>query len=119
MIEFEGAGKDRPVRVVLKRVALFGRMSRTTGCRVADSDVVSAGYLDEEYDGDCFVDCQMFFDFRKTPNVKAALRAEVDPEEFMLKSTLDSFPVRTYRRIAVKVVDVDGNKSTIVRELGA
>ena len=56
--------------------------------RQADSGYVSAWYLDEDYDGDCFVDCQMFFDFKKTPNIKAALKAEVDPEEFTLK--LDS-----------------------------
>jgi hypothetical protein len=26
----------------------------------------------------------MFFDFKKTPNIKAALKAELDPEEFTL-----------------------------------
>ena len=28
------------------------------------------------------------------------------------------FPVRGYKRIAVKVVDVYGNESTVVKELG-
>lgn len=28
------------------------------------------------------------------------------------------FPVRTYKRIAVKVVDVYGNESTVVKEIG-
>jgi hypothetical protein len=27
----------------------------------------------------------MFFDFKKAPNIKATLKAEVDPEEFTLK----------------------------------
>ena len=85
--------------------------------RQADSGYVSAWYLDEDYDGDCFVDCQMFFDFKKTPNIKAALRAEVDPEEFTLKLASEPFPVRGYKRIAVKVVDVYGNESTVVRDL--
>ncbi len=59
----------------------------------ADSGYVSAWYLDEDDDGDCFVGCQMFFDFS------------------------EPFPERGYKRIAVKVVDVYGNESTVVREL--
>jgi hypothetical protein len=51
-----------------------------------------------------------------TPNIRAALRAEVNPGEFMLKLTSEPFPIRGYRRIAVKVVDVYGNESTVVRE---
>ena len=39
-------------------------------------------YLDEDYDGDCFVDCQMFFDFKKKPSIKSTLKAEVDPLEW-------------------------------------
>ena len=92
-------------------MALFDRKRRTTEYKAADSGYVSAWYLDEDYDGDCFVDCQMFFDFKKTPNIKAALKAEVDPEEFTLKLTSEPFPVRGYKRIAVKVVDVYGNES--------
>jgi adenine-specific DNA-methyltransferase len=110
-------GKERHVRVTLNGVALFDRKRRTTEYKAADSGYVSAWYLDEDYDGDCFVDCQMFFDFKKTPNIKAALRAEVDPEEFTLKLASEPFPVRSYKRIAVKVVDVYGNESTIVRDL--
>jgi len=37
--------------------------------------------FDEDYDGDCFVDCQIFFDFKKTPNIKGL---------FALKSTRTS-----------------------------
>jgi len=98
-------------------VALFDRKRRTTEYKAADSGYVSAWYFDEDYDGDCFVDCQIFFDFKKTPNIKAALRAEVDPDEFTLKLDSEPFPVRGYKRIAVKVVDVYGNESTVVRDL--
>ncbi len=117
-VTVEKNGKaERTLRVVLNGVALFDRKRRTTEYKAAGSGYVSAWYLDEDYDGDCFVDCQMFFDFKKTPNIKAALRAEVDPEEFTLRLTSEPFPVRGYKRIAVKVVDVYGNESTIVRDL--
>lgn len=110
-------GKEKQVRVVLKGVALFDRKRRTTEYKRADSGYVSAWYLDEDYDGDCFVDCQMFFDFKKAPNLKATLKADVDPEEFTLRLTSEPFPIRTYKRVAVKVVDVYGNESVIVRDL--
>lgn len=110
-------GKEKQLRVTLNGVALFDRKRRTTDYKTAGSGYVSAWYLDEDYDGDCFVDCQMFFDFKKTPNIKAALRADVDPEEFTLKLTSEPFPVRNYKRIAVKVVDVYGNESVVVRDL--
>lgn len=110
-------GKEKQLCVTLKGVALFDRKRRTTEYKAADSGYVSAWYLDEDYDGDCFVDCQMFFDFKKAPNIKAALRAEVDPDEFTLKLDSEPFPVRGYKRIAVKVVDVYGNESVVVRDL--
>lgn len=116
-IAFEKNGKEKQLRVTLHGVALFDRKRRTTEYKQADSGYVSAWYLDEDYDGDCFVDCQMFFDFKKAPNIKAALRAEVDPEEFTLKLVSEPFPVRGYKRIAVKVVDVYGNESVVVRDL--
>ena len=103
--------------VALKGVALFDRKTRTTSYRRADSGYISAWYLDEDYDGDCFVDCQMFFDFKKAPNLKAALRAEVEREEYNLQVDSKPFPVRGYKRIAVKVVDVYGNESTVVGNL--
>jgi len=109
--------EEDQVRVTLNGVALFDRKRRTTAYKSADSGYVSAWYLDEDYDGDCFVDCQVFFDFTKVPNIKAALKAEVDPEEFTLKLTSEPFPVRGYKRIAVKVVDVYGNESVVVRDL--
>jgi hypothetical protein len=74
-IEAAKNGKEKLLRVTLKGVALFDRKRRTTEYKAADSGYVSTWYLDEDYDGDCFVDCQMFFDFKKTPNIKAALRA--------------------------------------------
>jgi len=108
---------EKQVHVTLKGVALFDRKRRTTEYKAADSGYISAWYLDEDYDGDCFVDCQMFYDFKKTPNIKAALRVEVEPEEFTLKLDSQPFPVGVYKRIAVKVVDVYGNESTVVHEL--
>jgi hypothetical protein len=59
----------------------------------------------------------MFFDFKRAANIKAALKFEVDPEEFTLELISKPFPVRGYKRIAVKVVDVYGNQSTVVKEL--
>ncbi|MDR7420375.1 MAG: site-specific DNA-methyltransferase [Armatimonadota bacterium] len=109
-------GKEKQVRVTLKGVALFDRKRRTTEYKQADSGYVSAWYLDEDYDGDCFVDCQMFFDFRKKPAL-SRLGVEVPDDEFTLKLTSEPFPLRGYKRIAVKVVDVYGNESTVVREL--
>lgn len=108
---------EKQLRVTLKGVALFDRKRRTTEYKAADSGYISAWYLDEDYDGDCFVDCQMFFDFKKAPNIKATLRAEVNPDEFTLKLDSEPFPVRGHKRIAVKVVDVYGNESTIVRDI--
>jgi adenine-specific DNA-methyltransferase len=110
-------GTEKQLQVTLKGVALFDRKRRTTEYKAANSGYVSAWYLDDDYDGDCFVDCQMFFDFKKAPNIKAALKAEVDPTEFTLKLASEPFLIRGYKRIAVKVVDVYGNESTIVRDL--
>ena len=105
------------IRVKLNGVALYDRKRRTTEYKDADSGYVSAWYLDEDYDGDCFVDCQMFFDFKKTPNIKAALKAEVDPDEFKLKLVSEPFEIGGYKRIAVKVIDVFGNESTLVHDI--
>lgn len=110
-------GKEKQIQVILNGVALFDRKRRTTEYKAADSGYVSAWYLDEDYDGDCFVDCQMFFDFKKAPNIKASIRAAVTPEEFTLRLTSEPFPVRSYKRVAVKVVDVYGNESVVVRDL--
>lgn len=113
----ENGQKEPQVRVALKGVALFDRKRRTTEYKHADSGYVSAWYLDEDYDGDCFVDCQMFFDFKRKP-ATSKLGLDVDDEEFALQLASDTFPVRGYKRIAVKVVDVYGNESTVVRDLG-
>jgi adenine-specific DNA-methyltransferase len=111
------AGKEKQLTVTLNGVALFDRKRRATEYKSADSGYVSAWYLDEDYDGDCFVDCQMFFDFKKAPNIKATLKADVDPEEFTLKLTTEPFSIGSYKRIAVKVVDVYGNEAVVVRDL--
>lgn len=109
--------KEKKIQIGLKGVALFDRKRHTTDYKTADSGYISAWYLDEDYDGDCFVDCQMFFDFKKAPNIKAALKADVDPEEFKLKLVSEPFMAGEYKRIAVKVVDVYGNESTVVGDL--
>ena len=57
--------------VRLNGVAVFDRKNRTTDYRAADSGYISAWYLDEDYDGDCFVDCPIFYDFKKAPNIKS------------------------------------------------
>jgi hypothetical protein len=113
-------GDDGPeFAVTLNGVGVFDRQRRTTDYYRADSGYVAAWYLDEDYDGDCFVDCQMFFDFKKAPNLKAALKANVDPEEYELQLSSQPFRARHYRRVAVKVVDVYGNESTVVKDLPA
>jgi adenine-specific DNA-methyltransferase len=108
--------KEKKVVVHMKGVAVFDRKNRTTGYKHADSGYVSAWYLDEDYDGDCFVDCQMFYDFKKAPNLKS-LGVDIQPEEFALQTESQPFSPGNYKRIAVKVVDVFGNESTVVRQL--
>jgi hypothetical protein len=116
-IEMKKNGKEEKTVVVrLSGVAVFDRNKRTTDYKNADSGYISAWYLDQDYDGDCFVDSQMFFDFKKAPNLKA-LGLQVEPEEFKLQTESQPFVVRGYKRIAVKVVDVFGNESTVVRDL--
>ena len=117
-IAVEREEKSGEVTISLKGVAIFDRKQRASEYKRADSGYVAAWYLDEDYDGDCFVDCQMFFDFKKAPNIKAALKAEVDPSEFSLSLTSEPFAPRQYKRVAVKVVDIFGNESTVVRDLG-
>jgi hypothetical protein len=73
--------------------------------------------LDEDYDGDCFVDCQMFFDFKKAPNLKPIAGTAVAREEFIMQFTSEEFARGHYGRIAVRVVDVYGNESTLVKDL--
>ncbi|MCS7087037.1 MAG: hypothetical protein NZ534_13265, partial [Bacteroidia bacterium] len=59
--------EDCQRRIRFERNFARNGKTRTTAYKSADSGYVSAWYLDEDYDGDCFVDCQMFFDFRKKP----------------------------------------------------
>jgi adenine-specific DNA-methyltransferase len=101
----------------LQGVAVFDRKDRATRYMKADSGYVSAWYLDEDYDGDCFVDCQMFFDFKKKLTIEAALGIDVADEEWTLRLESDAFKAGKYRRIAARVVDVYGNESTVVKDL--
>ena len=111
-----GCGAPHQAVVALKGLALFDRKTGSTRYRQADSGYVSAWYLDEDYDGDCFVDCQMFFDFRKKP-ARKAFGVDVESDEFEFKVRSERFPLRDHRRIAVRVVDVYGNESTVVKDL--
>lgn len=104
--------------VALKGVGVFDRKTRTADFKPADSGYVSAWYLDEDYDGDCFVDCQMFFDFKKHPNLKSIVNEEIDGHEFAMRYESEHFPLGHYRMCAVKVVDVYGNESTVTVPLG-
>jgi adenine-specific DNA-methyltransferase len=115
--EIDIVDREDDVVVSLKGVGLFNRKTKKTDYHKADSGYIAAWYLDEDYDGDCFVDCQMFFDFKKAPNLTPAVGSPVDPEEFELTFTSEPFELGQYRRVAVKVVDVYGNESTVVRNL--
>jgi len=55
----EKTGKPETSVVTVKGIALFDRKTRTTEYKQANSGYISAWYLDEDYDGDCFVDCQI------------------------------------------------------------
>lgn len=115
-VELEERG-DGTYVIALSGVAVFDRKSRVTKYMPAHGGYVAAWYVDEDYDGDCFVDCQMFFDFRKKPAIERTLNIEVDPEEWGLQLASEPFRAGTYRRVAVKVVDVFGNESTVVKEV--
>jgi hypothetical protein len=106
------------VTVTLKGVAVFDRRRRVAEYKEAADGYVAAWYLDEDYDGDCFVDSQMFFDFRKKPAIERTLGIEIDPDEWTLRLTSDPFESGRYARIAVRVVDVFGNESTVLKDLG-
>lgn len=112
----EKSGTQPSAVVTVKGIAMFDRKTRTTEYKQANSGYISAWYLDEDYDGDCFVDCQMFFDFKKTPNLKG-LGVAADAKSFQMPFESEPFQVRGYKRIALKVVDVYGNESTVVRDL--
>ena len=60
---------------------------------------------------------KLVLDFLKAPNLEAALRSEVGPEEFRSQLTSLVFLVRGCGRIAVKVVNEYGNESTGAMEL--
>lgn len=111
---------DRPmVEVILDGVTVYDHEAKRASYRGVASGYVAAWYLDEDYDGDCFVDCQMFFDFKKAPNLKSIAGVEVDAGEYALRYRSDPFEPGQYQRVAVKVVDIYGNESTVVRELAS
>jgi adenine-specific DNA-methyltransferase len=103
--------------VSVQGVGVYERERRVTDYKKADSGYISAWYLDEDYDGDCFVDCQMFFDFKRVPNLSTVLSLDPEEGEFSLKTESGPFMAGKYGRVAVKVVDVYGNESTVVKSL--
>jgi adenine-specific DNA-methyltransferase len=115
-LEVVDSGEGR-VAIVLRGIAVYNRSRRTTDYSAADAGYVSAWYLDEDYDGDCFVDCQMFFDFKRKPALERTLGIEIDADEWRLKQVSEPFLPGKYRRVAVKVVDVFGNESTAIAAL--
>jgi len=72
------------------------------------------GFILELGYGFCFMGRQMSFDFKKGLAL-SKLGVEVEDEELTL--ALEPFPVRGYNRIAVKVVNVYDDESTVVRDL--
>jgi adenine-specific DNA-methyltransferase len=115
LVTEEYGGREAVVR--LKGAGVYDRTRRTTDYYRADSGYVAAWYLDEDYDGDCFVDCQMFFNFTKAPNLKSLVGVDVENGEYRFQTVSQPFVVRNYKRIAVKVVDIYGNESTVVKAL--
>lgn len=108
--------REKQFRVTLKGLALFHRKARTTAHKAADSRYVSAWCVNEHHEGDCLIDSQIFSDFKKEPAL-SNLGMEVRREEFGLRLESDPFLAGRYNRITVKVVDVYGNESTVVRDL--
>lgn len=113
----ESGASSKEFTISLEGVGVFDREKRITDYKNADSGYVAAWYLDEDYDGDCFVDCQMFFDFKRVPNLSSVLSNDPDSEDFELKLESAPFSPGKYGRIAIKVVDVYGNESTVVKSL--
>jgi hypothetical protein len=91
-------GKEKQITITLEGVALYDRKNRTTAWKQADSGYVSAWYLDEDYDGDCFVDCQMFFDFKKRQTSRPRSRPRLTQRSSHLSS-----PPSPFRCAAISV----------------
>lgn len=117
-VELRARG-DGTFEVELMGVTVFDRKQRKAQWISADSKYINAWYLDHEYDGDCFVASEFFFDFSKHPNLAAVAGADVDEDEFELSFVSRPFVPGDSRRIAVKVVDVFGSESTVVKEIPA
>lgn len=109
--------KENMIYVSLNGVAIFDRKTRSTEYKRADSGYVKAWYLDEDYDGDCFVDCQLFFQLANKKKFEKIAGKPLGDEDFEMQYTSRPFPIRTYRQVAVKVIDIYGNESTVVKSL--
>jgi hypothetical protein len=72
-------------------IAVCDRRRRTTEYKAISSGYIATWYLDEDDDGDCFVDRQMFFDFKCKP----AMGTPTGPAS--LVQIADSVQLRTRR----------------------
>ncbi len=105
---------DGRLQVRLLGVSVPDRQTGETVAHAVGSGYIAAWYLDEAFDGDCFVDSQIFLDLSRTPNLRALLKVDVDPEEFQLQAFSRPFQRPVTGRVAVKTTDVYGNESTVV-----
>ena len=109
--------EDGQVSVRLLGVTVFDRKQRKAQWMDATSKYVTAWYLDHDYDGDCFVASEFFFDFTKHPNLAAVAGGEIEEDDFDLVFHSTPFMPGDCARVAVKVVDVFGYESTVVKEV--
>lgn len=82
---------------------------------VGDADDVAIWMLDTDYDGRTLRVKQMFFPRRPElwNDLKRTLRSEVDHELLLKYSGTESLPFEkgNHKRIAVKIIDKNGNES--------
>ena len=102
------------LQVRLHGVSVLDRQTGETVKHAIGSGYIAAWYLDEAFDGDCFVDSQIFLDLSRAPNLKAVLKVDIDPEEYRLQAFSRPFERPSSQRVAVKVTDVYGNESSVV-----
>ena len=105
---------DGKLQVRLHGLTLPDRHGTETVTHAIDSGYIAAWYLDEAFDGDCFVDSQIFLDLSRAPNLKALLKVDIDPEEYRLQACSRPFEPPQSHRVAVRVTDVHGNESSVV-----
>jgi len=112
--------KDGTYRVELRGVDIYDPL--TGKVHSARGEDVAAWFLDTDYDGMTFHICQAFFpgDADAWEKLQRALKAQIDPEAFEQMRGTVSFPFEPgeHKRIAVKVIDFQGNEVVRVVSLG-